>query len=121
MTIDKLHDRDFAITIDGEEYHLSLENNPTARAFAKMLPINLTLEELNGNEKYVYLDTSLPTDASMPKEIHAGDVMLYENNCLVIFYKTFRTPYSYTRIGRIDGLPKLWHEMVEVTIAAAQH
>ena len=33
--------------------------------------------------------------------------MLYGNNCLVIFYKSFDTSYSYTKIGHIDNLDNL--------------
>ena len=33
--------------------------------------------------------------------------MLYGNNCLVIFYKSFDTSYSYTKIGHIDNLEDL--------------
>ena len=65
------------------------------------------MSELNGNEKYVYLDKSLLTNPSNPKQINTGDVMLYGNNCLVIFYKSFETSYSYTKIGHIDNLPDL--------------
>lgn len=33
--------------------------------------------------------------------------MLYSSDCLVIFYKSFDTNYSYTKIGHIDNLPNL--------------
>ena len=33
--------------------------------------------------------------------------MLYGSNCLVIFYKSFDTSYSYTKIGHIENLPDL--------------
>ena len=37
------------------------------------------------------------------KNINAGDLMLYGSNCLVIFYESFSTSYSYTKIGHIDN------------------
>jgi hypothetical protein len=67
-----------------------------------MLPLTLEMTELNGNEKYYDLPKRLPADASNPGTIQAGDVMLYGAETLVVFYKTFRTSYSYTRIGKVD-------------------
>ena len=66
------------------------------------------------NEKYIYLDNSLPTNSSKPKYINAGDVMLYGNNCLVIFYQSFDTTYSYTKIGHIDDLANLGNDNIHV-------
>ena len=91
----------FKLTIGGTVFNAELANNATARAFDALLPTTLSMTELNGNEKYKYLDTSLPTNASCPGTIHAGDILLYGNNCVVVFYKTFNTSYSYTKIGKI--------------------
>ena len=95
------------VTINNKEYTLNLEDNETAKSFANLLPQEFNMSELNGNEKYIYMNSSLPTNSSNPKHISAGDVMLYGDNCLVIFYKSFDTSYSYTKIGHIDDLGNL--------------
>ena len=95
------------VTINGKAYTIQLEDNETAKSFANSLPQEFNMSELNGNEKYIYLDITLPTNSSNPKHINSGDVMLYGSNCLVIFYKSFDTSYSYTKIGHIDNLNDL--------------
>lgn len=102
------------ITINDKNYHVTLEENETAQAFAKLLPLEFNMSELNGNEKYIYMDNTLPTNPSNPKHIVAGDIMLYGNNCLVIFYKSFDTSYRYTKIGHINNLPDLDNENINV-------
>lgn len=91
------------LKIGNSTFTATLADNATAQAFADMLPMNLSMSELNNNEKYVYLDQSLPTQASSPGTIQTGDIMLYGSSCVVLFYKTFSTSYSYTRIGRVDN------------------
>ena len=102
------------VLIDKKGYTINLEDNETAKEFVNMLPLELNMNELNGNEKYIYLDTTLPTNSTNPKRINVGDVMLYGNNCLVIFYKSFDTSYSYTKIGHIDNLPNLGNDSISV-------
>ena len=65
------------------------------------------MSELNGNEKYFDLPVNLPTNASNPGTIQSGDLMIYGSNTLVLFYKTFSTSYSYTRLGRINDTKEL--------------
>lgn len=93
--------------INDREYILNLEDNETTKDFVSMLPLDLDMSELNGNEKYFNLDKTLKTNPSKTKKINAGDVMLYGDNCLVIFYKSFDTTFSYTKIGHIDNLDDL--------------
>ena len=100
--------------INGKEYIMNLEDNETVKSFVNLLPQELNMSELNGNEKYIYLDTALPTNSLNPKRINAGDVMLYGDNCLVIFYKSFDTSYSYTKIGHIDNLPDLGNGSITI-------
>ena len=104
------------IIINDKEYPINLENNDTTNSMIEMLPLEITMDELNGNEKYVYLDKSLPTNSTNPKHINKGDIMLFGNDCLVIFYKSFDTTYSYTKIGHIDNLPNLGTGSIEIKL-----
>ena len=104
------------ITVNNREYVLELEYSQTTREFLNTLPLSITMEELNGNEKYKYLDNKFTTDSKVPEIINKGDVMLYGNNCLVIFYKTFTTTYSYTKIGYINNLEEIGDNNIIVTI-----
>ena len=104
------------ITINNIEYILKLEKNETSFDIISMLPMNLEMDDLNSNEKYVYLSSSLNSDGNYTGSIKKGDVMLYQNNCLVIFYKDFNTNYYYTKIGHIDNLPDFDNESINVVI-----
>lgn len=91
------------VTVNGQNFYGEIYDNETARAFADMLPMSVNMQELNRNEKYHYFDNALPTNASRPEGIHTGDLMLYGNNCLVLFYEDFTTSYSYTPLGRLEN------------------
>ena len=102
------------VLINDKEYIIKLEDNDTVKKLITLLPIEVEMKELNGNEKYIYLDYDLPTNSISPKHINKGDVYLYGDNCLVIFYKSFDTSYSYTKIGHIDNLPNLGNDSISV-------
>lgn len=92
------------ITVDNTAFTATLEDNETSKAFVKQLPLTVDMSELNGNEKYSNLSNNLRADtASNPGKISEGDLMLYGNNTLVIFYKAFNTSYSYVKLGHIDN------------------
>lgn len=97
------------ININGTEYSAKFYDTKAAEEFKAMLPLTLDMSELNGNEKYIYLDTSLTAESENVGHINKGDIMLYGSSCVVLFYDSFKTPYSYTRIGYIenaDGIEK---------------
>ena len=95
------------ITIGGKKFNAELNNSKTAKAFMKHLPATYTMKKLNGNEIYKYVNYDLPQNAKKVKKVHKGDIMLYGSDCIVIFYKTFKTSYSYTKIGKITNPGKL--------------
>lgn len=95
------------ITIGTNNFTATLYTNATVAVFKSKLPLTINMRELNGNEKYFDLPNNLPANASNPGTIQAGDLMLYGSNTVVLFYKSFSTPYSYTRLGRIDNISGL--------------
>ena len=96
------------ITVAGKniEFTAELYDNAAAKELYARLPININMSDMP-HEKYCYLDFSLPVSEERPRNIRIGDIMLWGDNCLVLFYEDFTTSYSYTRIGKIvdvDGL-----------------
>ncbi|RNI31383.1 cyclophilin-like fold protein [Rufibacter latericius] len=80
----------------------TLFDNASATAFKALLPLTINMRDLNSNEKYYDFSAGLPTNAVKPGTIKSGDLMLYGSRTLVLFYKTFPTSYSYSRLGHIN-------------------
>ena len=89
------------ISVGGKIFEAALEDNAAAQEFYKMLPLEIKMNELNGNEKYFRLNKNLPSNDKRAGNISAGDLMLWSSNTVVLFYKNFSSGYSYTRLGKI--------------------
>ena len=95
------------IKVNSQTFTATLLDNKSVKAFKEMLPLTMKMTELNGNEKYFDLPKSLPTNSYDPQTIKNGDLMLYGSKTFVLFYKTFSTPYSYTKLGSLDDVTDL--------------
>ncbi len=91
------------VIINGKAFPAKLYHNKAAAELQKKFPLTVKMSELNGNEKYHYMDSGLPTAAVSPKQIKKGELMLYGSDCLVLFYKSFSTSYDYTRLGYLEN------------------
>jgi hypothetical protein len=90
------------MTANGRRFAVTLADTQAARTFAARLPMTLDMTDLNDNEKKFDLPTKLPANASRPGTIRNGDLMLWGDHTVVVFYKTFDSPYSYTRLGQLS-------------------
>ena len=90
------------MTVGERRFTIKLASTAPARAFLTQLPITIDMPDLNGNEKHAKLPKALPQGTVKPGTIRAGDLMLWGTDTLVIFYETFDSPYSYTRLGNIE-------------------
>ena len=90
-------------------FSATLEENAAVSALVDMMresPVVLQMSDYSGFEKVGPLGTSLPVDNSQTTT-HAGDIVLYNGNQIVIFYGS--NSWSYTRLGHIDDLTG-WEE-----------
>lgn len=91
------------ITIDGRTETATLIDNAATQSLVAALqeaPITATLND-NDFEIWGSLGRSLPTSNEQVKA-QPGDIVLYSGQYICIFYGS--NSYSYTRLGKIDGL-----------------
>jgi hypothetical protein len=84
----------------------TLEDNPPARDFASMLPLNdLTIDNYANNEKISYLPRKLTEEGSGSfGNERPGDLCYYAPwGNLVFFHAGYRWSRGLIRLGRIDG------------------
>ena len=64
-------------------------------------PDNVILHHEDKSYDKIYRGTSVSSER--PGTIREGDLMLWGSSCIVLFYGTFQSSYSYTRLGRIEN------------------
>ena len=89
------------ITIGGQTQSITLVDNAATRALVQKLPVTVTLNSSGGFEIWGALGFSLPT-SDQHFTAQPGDVVLYNGSNICLFYDS--NSWSYTRLGKIDGL-----------------
>lgn len=83
----------------------TLYDNPSARDFASMLPLDLKIEDYSDNEKIAYLPRKLTDEGSGPfGNEQPGDLCYYAPwGDVILFYTAYRYSSGLIRLGRVDG------------------
>ncbi|MBP3195157.1 MAG: hypothetical protein J6M05_05780 [Cardiobacteriaceae bacterium] len=69
------------ITVNNQIFTATLQDNKATQKLLQMLPLQLDMTELNGNEKYYkFSDKKFSTNSQAVKNIHNGDLMLFGDN-----------------------------------------
>ncbi|QNM07074.1 hypothetical protein H9Q78_12880 [Qiania dongpingensis] len=111
------------VQVGSSTFTATLEENAAVDALIEMMqsaPVVIQMSDYSGFEKVGSLGTSLPASDSQTTT-QAGDIVLYNDNQIVIFYGS--NSWSYTRLGKIDDLSG-WEEAlgsgdVQVTFSIA--
>ncbi|WP_223838870.1 cyclophilin-like fold protein [Saccharopolyspora pogona] len=103
-TTRKASTMDIRLRVGGTEVEGSLDDTPTAREFAALLPLDLTLADFHGTERIADLPRRLTTtEAPAGTEAHAGDITYYAPwGNLALFYRDFPHSERLIRLGTLD-------------------
>lgn len=114
------------LTVDGTPLNVTWESNETVAALMEELqdgPVTITTHRYGGFEQVGSLPGPLPSD-DVQTTTEPGDVVLYNDDSLVLFFGTNR--WAYTRLGHIDDMNEgalkelLGGETAEVMLALAE-
>lgn len=92
------------LTFNGQTMTATLYDNPSARDFHSMLPLDLTIDNYANNEKIAYLPRKLTEESSGPfGNEQPGDLCYFAPwGNLALFYAGYRWSSGLIRLGRLD-------------------
>lgn len=92
------------ITVGSHTLTATLENNPTAQAFAAKLPITLPMMDLYGREMCYRFPEALPADDARTRGYEVGEIIYYPPmHSFVIMYAQNGERFQMQSIGRVEG------------------
>jgi hypothetical protein len=94
-----------SVAFAGQNIPVTLFDNASAREFADMLPLDLTISDYSTNEKIAYLPRKLSDLAWGPVDNPApGDLCYYVPwGNLAFFHGSYQSIRDLVRLGRLDG------------------
>jgi hypothetical protein len=98
-------DMKIKLTFNNQSMIASLYDNPTARDFYSMLPLDLSIESYGNNEKITYLPRKLTDEGSGPFGNEApGDIGYFAPwGNLALYHDKYRWSEGVIRLGRFEG------------------
>jgi hypothetical protein len=93
------------LNVEGTAITATLLDNATARDFASLLPLTLTLQDYAATEKISYLPRKLSTEGAPPgSDPSVGDIAYYAPwGNVALFYRDFGYSNGLIRIGTMDS------------------
>jgi hypothetical protein len=93
-----------------------LDDNPTARSFLRMLPLDIPMDDHLRQEKTSRLQKPL-ADHARTLDFKSGDLGVWGNNAFVIYYTDGRVPApGIVHIGRLEGSAGMFNRPGPVTV-----
>ncbi|MGL4788094.1 cyclophilin-like fold protein [Cetobacterium sp.] len=66
--------------IEDKIFQATLLDNQISKAFIKKLPLTITMEDFNQNEKFHHFSEKFPVNPKKIENIKTGDIVFYETN-----------------------------------------
>ena len=122
----KVHRMKINITIAGTALSATLADNETARGFAALLPLHLSMNDLFGREKYAHLPKPLSEEGPKKKRYEVGEIAYWSpSRDIAVYYhqdgESIPSP-GIIPIARIDAGAEAFNVpgSVKVTIEIAR-
>lgn len=109
-----------SLSVGDKNFTVILHDNELAQVIIEEMPFTLIMDDYAAKEKTAELTFFLPSsDTTSPARINKGELYVWSEKSLVIFYTSFLNSYAYVPMGYIEDVKVLEEALgngsVEVT------